>query len=497
MGKLLDLLQAAAGESSLRSRLGHWRQEVSQLVDQIASGEVGDVPVSREINAGTGLAGGGDLSQDITIALDSSAQAVVSAFPAVQASVNALAGTSQSQTTWYVDPVAGNNANDGLTPATAIQTDAERQRRVGLLWIITADTTVTYLNNVPATDPCIFRIELRTNGVLRIHGTATVIYSGAFTAVTNLNRATQTASAVTDAGLGAGRTGQRMRLTSGASVGAITWLDRDFGAGVYRTSPWAITNFAVNPLPFTPTLVNATVGNTFVVESLTQIGYLSIEDFSAQYGGAASINGTQILVRDVYLTQSDIAISAMPLGTVTNAPVLHGSRTHSPWTANALSSYVDAGIILASAPPSPSLFACLVRGRPSVQSGTTAFVDFDTLFSQSGNDGIRVRYGGVLRVGTMAVFDCALDGLLIEDGNVRAGALFAGADLIWGTGNGGVGVRVRAGGKVLYVTKPTVAAVSDANVGGTARTYAQIPYMNGYDGVTVGTGNGATFVVFA
>src|SRR6185503_1857135 len=37
MGTLLDLLQAAAGESSLRSRLGRWRQEVSVALDSVAS----------------------------------------------------------------------------------------------------------------------------------------------------------------------------------------------------------------------------------------------------------------------------------------------------------------------------------------------------------------------------------------------------------------------------------------------------------------------------
>lgn len=37
MGRLLDLLQAAAGEGSLRSRLGLWRQEVSAAIDGVES----------------------------------------------------------------------------------------------------------------------------------------------------------------------------------------------------------------------------------------------------------------------------------------------------------------------------------------------------------------------------------------------------------------------------------------------------------------------------
>jgi len=37
MGELQDLLQAAAGEESTRSRIGRWRQRVSELIDGVAS----------------------------------------------------------------------------------------------------------------------------------------------------------------------------------------------------------------------------------------------------------------------------------------------------------------------------------------------------------------------------------------------------------------------------------------------------------------------------
>jgi len=552
MGKILDLAKSLASELQLASRHGHWILAVSQAADQIisfAAGEVnalagpglvpdgtqlavgqnpdnsiivnGDnirvnptiqagsaagataVQPTRTLTAGAGLTGGGDLSANRTFDVVANADGTI-LVNANDLQINPALGVgnvaSRAQTVWFIDPVAGSDANDGLTAGTAIQHDAERQRRVGTIWNIVADTTVTYLNNVPATDPCIFNFILGSAGVLRITGVATTTYTspgGGFSAVTNLNRATQTASAITEAGLGAGRTGQRIRATSGASTGAIAWLDRDFGGGVYRTSPWTTMSFAANPLPFTPTPVNVAAGNTFVVESLTTIGYLTLNNISAQYGGAASVNGTQIVLQNVYLTQSDIPISMLPIGTVTNAPVAYGCRMHPPFNANLCGCFIDTGVVIAAAPSSPSFFACLVRGRPSVQSGATLFVDYDTLFSQSGNDGIRVRYNGVLRVATMAVFDAGADGLLIEDGNVRAAALFSGNDLIWGTGSTGVGMRVRSGGKTMYTTKPTVTGASDANVGGTARTWAQIPYMNGYDGVTVGTGNGAMIVAFA
>lgn len=407
---------------------------------------------------------------------------------------------SSTQTAWFIDPVSGNNANDGLTSGTAIQTDAERQRRVGLIWNIVADTTVTYLNNVPATDPCVFNFTLGTNGVLRIKGTPATNYSGTFSAVTDMNRATQTASAVTDVTMGAGRTGQRVRATSGAAINSIAWLDRDFGAGVYRTSPWGIANLAASPIPGNPTATNVDATNTFVVETLTTIGYLSINNLSAQYGGALSVNGSQIVVSDLSLTQSDVVFSMQPVGSVTNAPFVYGCRVHPPANAAMAQCYIDTGVIHASAGPTVAYFGCLVRGRPTFQNGTVAFVDYDTLFSQSGNNGFRVRYGGVARIGSAAVFDAGSDAVLIEDGEARCDVFLSGADLLWGTGNGAHGIRVRSGGKVTYVTKPTVAGsvpgTNDTNVGNLVKTYAQIPFMNGYDGVTVGTGNGAMIVAF-
>lgn len=494
MGKLLEL--ATSTEKPLRTRFGRWMLEVSKAVDAVVSGTVDvqslqlpeqSTPPAAEPNVGSVF------TQEVNGITELFFREDNGTIVQITSNGQLLIGSTvfQSQTTWFIDPVGGNDANTGLTAGTALKTDAERQRRVGLIWPINADTSVTYLNNVPATDPCIYTYTLGTNGVLRINGTPTTIYTSpgsGFSAVTNLNRATQTASSVTEAVMGAGRTGQRIRTTSGASAGAIAWLDRDFGGGVYRTSPWTTISFA-NPLPFTPTQVNVAASDQFVIESLTQIGYLSLINLSAQYTGAASVNGTQTLVRNVYLTQPDVAISALPLGTVTNAPLIHGSRIHCPWDAVMVSSYVDTGVVIAASPASPALFACLVRGRPSIQSGTTIFIDYDTLFSQSGNDGIRVRYSATARVGTMAVFDAGADGVLVEDGDFRCGALFSGNDLVWGTSSAGVGMRVRSGGKTTYVAKPTVTGASDANVGGTAKTWAAIPYVE--------PANNAMIVAFA
>lgn len=494
MGRLLEF--ATAAEKPLRTRFGRWMLEVSKVVDALVAGTINvqDLLLPSQSSPPAAVPGSG-------VVFTQTVNGIVELFfredngVVVQITSNGqtLGGSTafQSQATWFIDPINGNDANTGLTAATALKTDAQRQFRVGPIWTIKSDTTVTYLNDVSASDPCIFTYILGLNGVLRITGVATTTYTSpgsGFSAVTNLNRATQTASSVTEAGMGAGRTGQRIRLTSG-TVNAIAWLDRDFGGGVYRTSPWGIVNTAASPLPGNPTAANAAATNTFVIESLTMIGYLTLNDLSAQFGGVLSVNGTQTLVKDVFLTQADIPVSILPLATVTNAPMFYGCRVHCPISAAMCECYIDTGVIHAAPGSTVTYFGCLCRARPTFQNGTVAFLDYDTLFSQSGSNGFRCRYGGVARIGTAAVFEAGADGVLIEDGEARCDVFLAGQDLLWGTGSGGAGIRVRSGGKVTYVTKPTVTGGSDTIVGGTAKTYATIPYVE--------PANNAMIVAFA
>lgn len=478
---------------------------VSGAIQAGAAAGATAVQPTRTLTAGAGLTGGGDLSANRTFNTGQNADSSI-IINADDIQLNTGYGlypfrtTAMAQVTWFIDPVGGNDANTGLTSGTAIKTDAERQRRVGTIWTITADTSVTYLNNVPDTDPVLMTVIMGKNGVLRINGVATTTYTspaGGFTAVTNLNRAAQQPSLITEVGLGAGRTGQRIRTTSGASTNSITWLDKDLGAGQYRTSPWGIMSFAANPLPFSPTPNNVAIGNQFVIESLTQIAFLSLNVISAQFGGAASTNGTQIVFQNLYFTQSDVQIQQLPTGTVTFAPLLYGCRIHAPWSAACCQTYLDTGVIYVVPQASTAYFGCLVRGRMTIQSGATIFVDFDTLFSQTSN-GVRVRYLGVLVVGTMAAIDNTSDGVLIEDGDYRSKVLFSGAELTWGNGNTGVGININSNGFGGYVAKPTLTGGGgDTKIGGIVKTYAQIPFFNGYDGVTVGTGNGARLVLQA
>lgn len=502
MSKMLSLLKGTTGEAGLPSRLGGWRLAVSATVDQLVA--------AFNVITGTGLApatgvtvGARPLTGYTTALLPTGTQVYVqniqagftfdatSTAAADQISVVSAVGPGrffrnmvpsaelQLQTTWFIDPVAGFDENTGLTAGTALKTDAERQRRVqaGGLWPIVADTTITYLNNVPTTDPVIIICQLAANGFLRFKGVATVTYTspgGGFTAVTNLNRAANTPSAVTEAGLGAGRVGQRIRTTSGASSGAIAWLAKDQGGGSYRTSPWGTMNLTLTPVPFIPTNVNVAPGDNFVIESLTTIGRLQVSVLDAVFGGALSANGVQTTFENLQVTDPAATMSGIPLSSVTYSPLAFGCRWHNPLNGALCTSFLDLGAVYIINVGTPSWYGCLISGG-TVSVQTSVIADLDTL-SQAAV--IRVRLNGILRVGALGIFDTTSDGLLVEDGEARCGALF-GADLLYGAGNTAFGIRVRSGGKVTYNAKPIVTGgTNDTIIGGTQKAYAGgVPYV--------------------
>jgi hypothetical protein len=514
VSKLLDLYRAIASEVQLSSRLGRFLGAIAEQIGELASNTeavatlvtqfaAGEVPITRTLTAGAGLTGGGDLSANRTFDVGQNADSSIivngnniQLNPILQAQLASFVGPSSTQTTWYIDPVNGNDANDGLTPATAIKTDAERQNRVGkLLWVIEADTSITYLNDVPATDPVVLLLLFGKNGILRINGTATVTYTspgGGFTAVTNLNRGTQTPSSITEAGLGAGRVGQRIRTTSGVNSGAIAFLAKDLGGGSYRTNPWSKMSFTANPIPIVPTVVTVAPGDQFVIESLSAIARMVISIATKDTSGQTF--GAQLIFQNFKYTGNDSSnMSTIPGSSAFLSAVAFGCDMGAYGAMsvggglNVCGCYVHGAIFYINA--SVLLSACLVTGRITIQNGSIAILDYDTLFQGSSNNGLRARYNAVVRAGAFAVFDTTGDAILIEDSEMRCAVFNSGADLVWGTGGSAAGIRVNSGGKVTYTTKPTVTGASDTVVGGTPKTYATIPYVE--------PANNAMIVAFA
>lgn len=517
MSKMLSLARGI--EKSLLSHFGKWVLEVSKasdLADQnISTLQTYALPPATGINQGTrplttyqttALADGarvfvaGSINASFFFRLNSSLSVDL---------VNVVDGIGPgqfirdytywaTQTAWYIDAVNGSDFNTGLTPATALQTDAERQRRVqplGSIWNIGADTSVVYLNTLPLGDPAIFNIGIKTAGNLRIKGTPTTIYTspvGGFTAVTALNRAANIPWDVTEVGLGAGRPGQRVRISAGARAGARAWFAKDLGGGRYRISPFGSLNTAGSPIPQTLTLVTPQIGDQFVVETLTLITRIQVNVAYVEYNNAI---GQQLTFEDIATTGGMPVIGTLPANTGIFTPMAYGcSFGANPFYGVQNNCLSSGAVYIAPAALSMNLGGLVLGGRPDYQGGGVVWIDMDTLLQATG---IRMRLGAAVRMGTVGSFDSAAEGFLIEDvGAARTeSVLFSGTDLLYGAGNTTYGITVKSGGKLRYTTKPVVTGgTNDTIVGGIAKAYANIPFLNGYDGATVGTGNGAMIV---
>ncbi len=84
--------------------------------------------------------------------------------------ISGYLGAYLEQTAWFVDPVAGNDENGGLTSGSALKTKAEIFRRWGYTWSPTLDTvqvTITYLNpDTTADDPALFAPNFKNGALL-------------------------------------------------------------------------------------------------------------------------------------------------------------------------------------------------------------------------------------------------------------------------------------------------------------------------------------------
>jgi hypothetical protein len=202
---------------------------------------------------------------------------------------------AMAQLNWYIDPVNGSDSNNGQTPATALKSDAERQRRMGPtpIWdggqalggasLTAAAYHIFYLNDLPLTDPVNIAGFRALNAAIFLHGSATpgqgksILFSGTIDALDTLdrtagvNRSWQiTSNALPVSWTASGLIGKRVRLTSG-NVGAKSFPIKDLGAKKARMCQFLGVNTYTQPFTVSTTIAPPALTNTFVVEQLTKI----------------------------------------------------------------------------------------------------------------------------------------------------------------------------------------------------------------------------------
>jgi hypothetical protein len=377
------------------------------------------------------------------------------------------------QNAWFVDPTNGNDASSGKTSATAIRTLAELARRWGIVTNINVPTTVTILGSVSATDPLNLEVRLYPGGKLTFVGTTTVVASGTFTAVTAINRGTQTPMSVQDGAVNwAPHVGRQLFIPSGANVNGVAFIAKNVGGGVARVSPFVQnpTTFAA-PTLFTPGL------DPYQVRTLPDlpVGTLRFEQASAIFDANAIVLFQDLHVFGQFgfngiVTSSgllDIAFNACHVESFTNSSP--GFQTNGCRCSNMSNIANGAFFVVAG----------LITGGWLVAYNSIGFLDGDVLAQASK---LVVVQDGVGVIGTACAFDNPSGPAVQINSGAKARSLPVtyGVDLLWGTANSGYGMRLFSEGAFAYITKPTINAGLGAGrevlVGGTDKLWAAVPF---------------------
>lgn len=407
-------------------------------------------------------------------------------------------GPFLEQAEWYINADTGSDSNDGKTSGTALASWAELARRWGPDPIL-PQTTDIFIETDLAEDIFVQgTVYLEGQSFLRIFGSvAETLYSGSITAKTDLDAASNQPSEITDAAVGDWDTagpggtsliGHRIRLTSGASAGAVAWLAKRLAATTARTSPFGTQNTAIVPPQFFSFLVDPGVGDSYSVERLTTVQGVRlpvsrIEDNALQTTpSAALLEDVDVLPdnRSSFISGGDKTVMAVrcrigAFNIVGGTPLfslcsMSASRMDQLPLCRVLTTlWTDSNAI-------------------NVNVGARSHVQFErnTLFQA-----VRVQATAGSHIGTgtegFAVFDAPGDALSVfETAQVSA------QGLIWGDGNTGAGIDVEGTGQVAYASasKPILTgSVGDTVVGDDGvQPYASIPLFNVSDGSAIVVG---------
>lgn len=394
-----------------------------------------------------------------------------------------------TQANWYVDSVSGNDANDGSV-GSPLQTLLELGRRLSNRRVIPTAVTVNLLGSFPTQDLILTGIDLPDQGAFNINGQVTEQASGSTTSFTQINASTSTPASFNSASISdfTPYLGMRIRWTSGAGLGATAWILKATATNVARISiPLTIDGVRKTPA----------AGNTFVIEDMTCTVRTAILDIR---GGGNK--GT--FVPAVYVTNLDLKNS--------------NNQDHQ-FTGQGRAAY---GLWVSWCRLNGTVTSQFVSGEVGWQGnlswkGDTFFQGKHVFYGHTGLDAGTVFFGPVNAFFGEDSFnqngDFAVNGPAYIYSSANIGivdysdtscvqlnsgvtlAFVTGGKVAWGTNNTGgsnYGVNCSDNAAYLYATKPTITSGGgDAKIGSLVKTWAQVPFYDGYDGVTLGTGGGA------
>jgi hypothetical protein len=162
--------------------------------------------------------------------------APLGAFPVADA--KDVVSLSETQATWYIDPLTGNDDNDGATSLTALASWAGLLKRLGPAPLLRQTTTINILSSLNVLDLVTISHIRNLSGSIIIQGVSQVVAVGILTGVTALDVPTNQPFVLQDS-LVADWTphlGKIIRITSGLRINDYGVLDENLGGGSVRVT---------------------------------------------------------------------------------------------------------------------------------------------------------------------------------------------------------------------------------------------------------------------
>lgn len=390
---------------------------------------------------------------------------------------------AQFVTAWAVDPVAGDDRNSGA-PGEPLQSLLEWSQRLRFADVLQANVLVTVASGT-LTDMAPLDLHIGTGLTMTIQGAVASTAPRALAAVTATNPATNTRGSVGDAG-GAFARGQRLRLVSGASSGAIAYCQGGTVAATATVSTWSRLTTYTPPGNLLPVASPPAPGDQYVTDTLSTV-YRGRMDLRVKGAG-------RFIWKDIVFTSNPSSSFAAyqywrPLSDSNNAAnvMMVGCR----FDANCFPGFMGSTC---------RVIQSIALSGFTVGPGSTlglAFVVFQSVFTVFGGGAYAQLEGAICLDGGRVV---QTSGGFIETQScaVEAGATASGGvcwevdpgcytythgapSRLWGPTSGyTIGVRTYSASAFQYLNVPTLtgSTVTDARVGGTDKLWAALPFAN-------------------
>jgi hypothetical protein len=391
----------------------------------------------------------------------------------------------EAQTAWGINADTGSDLNVGSVESP-IASHAELRRRIGRLDVIRRPYVVNILSDLAEDLDTRWASDGAGNYVRYRGGVAEVLYEGTLTGLQAQDPANNLEPRIEDAAIdwntaGPGGTtliGHHVEITNGAQAGARGWLLKRLSASTARTSrfctftaPGTVTGVTLSGTPTYRVVryrsiraLNAMAWR-FRSQSPTLAGAV-LEELSITGGGASlQVSCQAQSTRDTWFIWCRFEQFTTFWG---------GSVTLNGCLGNQALQVLNEC--------RASISNCGIRGLSgavlNVSNG--AWTDLLELVATDGE--LRAFRGGRIAISSPAcVYDSTGNGVVVRAGSQ---VLLSSGGRLYGSGNVQRGVLCE--GLLSYTVKPTITGnAGDTTVGGTARTWPEIPHFNGNNGAAI------------